>query len=417
MKPFDERVWSEVELLSPTDARRLQDDRLGEQLRYLWHRSGFYRDKLSAAGVRPSEVRGVQDLPCLPFTEKHELRESLRQAPPLGRHLAARVEDVVQVQASSGTTGSPSYVGLTRSDVETWCELGARTFYANGVRPGDRVLHAFGMSKGFVGGLPVVQILQYMGACELPIGAEAGPERILRVQADQRPNVIAGTPYFVAHLAERAPAEVGAAAADLGVERITTGGEPGGGIPAVRERIERLWGATVREMMGGTDLACTYWGECDGADGMHFLSPDLMVAELVDPDSGESIEPREGATGELVYTSLRREASPILRFRTRDHVVVTGTSCPCGRTGFKIRCVGRTDDMLIVRGVNVFPSAIKDLIMELAPETTGELRVRADFEGHTTQRPLPLVVERSASLDPTTEDDLRRRIEERLRGA
>src|SRR5712691_695175 len=242
MLPADPRYWSDAEVLPPADAGRLQDERLKEQLAYLAERSDFYRDKLATAGARLERVRGVGDLRDLPFTEKQELRESLRAAPPLGRHAAAPLEEVVQVQASSGTTGSPSYVGLTRSDVETWCELGARTFYANGVRPGDRVLHAFGMSKGFVGGLPVVQILQYMGVCELPIGAEAGTERLLRVQADQRPNVISGTPYFAAHLAERAPAEVGAAAADLGVERITTGGEPGGGIPAVRERIERLWG-------------------------------------------------------------------------------------------------------------------------------------------------------------------------------
>jgi phenylacetate-CoA ligase len=127
-------------------------------------------------------------------------------------------------------------------------------------------------------------------------------------------------------------------------------------------------------MLGGTDIACTYWGECEAADGMHFLSPDLMVAELIDPETGDRVEPAEGAQGELVYSALRRQASPLLRFRTRDHVAVTGTSCSCGRTGYKVRCVGRTDDMLIVRGINLFPSAVKELVLGLRPAATGELR-------------------------------------------
>jgi phenylacetate-CoA ligase len=150
---------------------------------------------------------------------------------------------------------------------------------------------------------------------------------------------------------------------------------------------------------------------------MHFLSPDLMVAELIDPATGERVEPVAGAEGELVYTALRRQASPLLRFRTRDHVVVTGTDCSCGRTGYKVRCVGRTDDMLIVRGINLFPSAVKDLILGLRPEATGEMRIRVEFEGHSTQQPLPLVVEYSEGLDAAQQDALRARTEERVRSA
>lgn len=415
MPTADGRFWNAVEGLDAAAAARLQDERLREQLDYLWERSAFYRDKLTAAGLGPGDVRAVADLARVPMTTKQELRDSLAAAPPLGRHLAAPLADVLQVQASSGTTGSPSYVGLTRADIALWSELGARALYANGVRPGDRALHAFGMSKGFVGGVPVLQILQHLGACDIPVGADAGPERLLRVQADQRTEVILGTPYFVAYLAEQAQEVVGRPASELGVRLVVVGGEPGGGIPAVREQIAGLWGATVRETLGGTDLGCTYWGECDEADGMHFLSPDLMVAELIDPDSGAVLAPEAGTTGELVYTALGRAASPVLRFRTGDHVVVTGTSCPCGRTGFKIRCVGRTDDMLIVRGINVFPSAIKDIVMGFAPRTTGEMRIRADFTGHTTQRPLPLVVERAAGAGD--ERELCEQIEARLRGA
>ncbi|MBB5157323.1 phenylacetate--CoA ligase family protein [Saccharopolyspora phatthalungensis] len=417
MKPASATHWSAVEILPAAQARRLQDERLREQIAYLARHSAFYQAKFAEHGVDPNVVHTVDDLADLPFTEKQELRDSLAANPPLGLHVAAADDEIVQIQASSGTTGSPSYVGLTASDITTWCELGARALYANGFRPGDRLLHAFGMSKGFVGGLPVVQILQYMGILDIPIGAEAGADRLLRVQADQRPNALIGTPHFLAHLAEQAPSIVGREARELGVRAISVGGEPGAGLPSVRENLESLWGASVREMLGGTDIACTYWGECEQADGMHFLSPDLMIAELINPDTGERIEPVDGAHGELVYTALRRQASPLLRFRTRDHVVVTGTDCSCGRTGYKVRCVGRTDDMLIVRGINVFPSAIKDLVLGLAPATTGEMRIRVDFTGHSTQRPLPLVVEHAADLEPYRHDELRIAIEERVRSA
>ncbi|MEV8047278.1 AMP-binding protein [Streptomyces griseoluteus] len=415
--PFSDKYWSSIEAISTREARAVQDERLREQIAHLAANSAFYREKFSQHHVDVTRVRTVEDLAGLPFTEKYELRDSLVEHPPLGAHVAVDAGDIVQIQASSGTTGSPSYVGLTASDIATWCELGARALYANGFRPGDRLLHAFGMSKGFVGGLPVVQILQYMGIVDIPIGAEAGAERLLRVQADQRPNALIGTPYFLTHLAEQAPKIVGRAARELGVRAISVGGEPGGGLPSVRDNLEALWGATAREMLGGTDIACTYWGECEVGDGMHFLSPDLMIAELIDPETGEQIAPHEGAQGELVYTALRRQASALLRFRTRDHVVVTGTDCRCGRTGYKVRCIGRTDDMLIVRGINVFPSAIKQLVLELAPETTGEMRIRADFEGHSTQRPLPLLVEHATGMSEEQQENLRAALEERIRSA
>ena len=414
MRPFSDTLWNEIEAASAEDARRVQDGRLREQVEYLAARSAFYRDK---CGPDLERVRGVDDLVGLPFTEKQELRDSLTAHPPLGSHVAAPDDEIVQIQASSGTTGSPSYVGLTADDIGTWSELGARTLYANGFRPGMRMLHGFGMSKGFVGGLPLVQIAQHMGIVDIPIGAEAGVERLLRVQADQRPQALVGTPHFLAYLASQAPSIVGRDARDLGVQVISVGGEPGGGLPTVRENLESLWGATSREMLGGTDIAVTYWGECWAADGMHFLSPDLMVTELIDPDTGDRVEPVEGATGELVYTALRRRASPVLRFRTRDHVVVTGTDCRCGRTGYKVRCVGRTDDMLIVRGINVFPSAVKDLVNGLRPDATGEMRIRADFAGHSTQEPLPVVVEYASGVDTERQDALRRRAEDRIRSA
>ncbi|MFF1553033.1 phenylacetate--CoA ligase family protein [Rhodococcus erythropolis] len=415
--PYSDRYWSEAELFTRRDAEDIQNQRLREQLAYLATNSEFYRAKFAEHSLDVAKIRTVADLDGIPFTEKQELRDSLAAAPPLGLHVAAQPGQIVQIQASSGTTGSPSYVGLTRGDIDIWCELGARALYANGFRPGDRLLHGFGMSKGFVGGIPIVQMAQYMGIVDIPIGAEAGADRLLRVQADQRPNALIGTPNFLVYLAEQAPSIVGASARDLGVRAISVGGEPGGGLPAIRNKLEALWGATSREMLGGTDIACIYWGECEVGDGMHFLSPDLMVAELIDPTSGKVLTPEAGVQGELVYTSLQRQASPLLRFRTRDHVVVTATECACGRTGYKVRCVGRTDDMLIVRGINVFPSAIKQLVAEMTPAATGEMRIRVDFEGHSTQKPLTVVAEFSDGLDTVAQESLQAAIEQRIRSA
>jgi phenylacetate-CoA ligase len=325
----------------------------------------------------------------------------------------------VQIQASSGTTGSPAYVGLTRRDQYVWQEMGARCLYAHGIRPGDLTMHGFSVSRGFVGGLPISQIVLHLGAVEIPIGADAGADRILRVTKDTRPRALLGTPYFAIYLAEQAPRLVDEDADALGVRIVSVGGEPGGSIPAVRQKIESLWAADCRELCGGTDLGCAYWAECDRKTGMHETAQEFIYVELIDPDTGAARPWREGETGELVYTALDRECSPLVRFRTRDHAVVTGTGpCACGRTAPAIRVFGRTDDMLIVKGINVFPSAIKDVVTRFEPRTTGNLRVVADFAGHTTQRPLRIKVEHAATLTGRADEieRLRQELGERLRG-
>jgi len=410
--------WSPVEALDADAVRALQQSRLQAQVAYLRERSPFYQRKFAAAGLGADAVRTLEDLQRVPFTTKQELRDSLQAAPPFGEHLAAPMAEVIQMQASSGTTGSPSYVALTRQDAQTWQESSARSLFACGIRPGDRVLHGFSMSKGFVGGLPIFQALQYMGAVDIPIGADGGVERLLAAAFDLHPQAIVGTPNFLLHLAEAAQAQLGRDVREIGVRRLVVGGEPGGGIPALRRRIEQAWGATLTELMGGTDLGVIYWAECDQQDGMHMTAPDMIVTELIDPDSGQVKPFDEGATGELVYTAIQRQASPVFRFRCGDHVVVTGTRCACGRRQPKIRCFGRTDDMLIVRGVNLFPSAVQDLVEALRPTVSGQVRVIADFDGHSTQANLKLLVERAEHEPPGLSPAvLKQDIETRVRGA
>ena len=410
--------WSPVEALDAAALRALPTARLREQMAWLWARSPFYQRKLRAAGLAPGSVRELADLARVPFTTKQELRDSLRAAPPFGEHLAADPAELIQMQASSGTTGSPSYVALTRQDAAMWQESSARSLFACGIRPGDRVLHGFSLSKGFVGGLPIFQALQYLGALDIPIGADGGVERLLAAAFDLRPHAIVGTPNFLLHLAEAAKDLLGRDVRELGVRRLVVGGEPGGGIPALRRRIQEAWNAPSCELMGGTDLAVIYWAECEHQAGMHMTAPDFIVTELIDPDSGEPRPFEEGATGELVYSAIHRQASPVLRFRSGDHVVVTGTQCACGRRRPMVRCFGRTDDMLIVRGVNLFPSAVQDLVEAMRPAVSGQVRVIADFEGHSTQANLKLLVERAEAEPPELSlPALKQEIEQRVRGA
>lgn len=414
----DPRFFNDIEGVPWPEVRRIKERKLVAQLRYVAERSAFYQRKFEAAGVDPAKITRLEDVATLPFTEKRELRASLEASPPLGLHRAAPIQSVVQIQASSGTTGSPAYVGLTRRDQYMWQETGARCLFANGLRPGDMVMHGFSVSRGFVGGLPMAQIVLHLGATEVPIGADAGTERILRVMKDLRPQALIGTPYFTIHLAEQAPRIVGLEARALGVRAVSVGGEPGGGIPAVRQKVEDLWAAECRELCGGTDLGVAYWGECEAKRGMHETAQEFIYVELVDPSTGEVLPWDEGTRGELVYTALDRECSPLVRFRTRDHAVVTGTDCACGRTAPMIRVFGRTDDMLIVKGINVFPSAIQDVVSSFEPETTGILRIVADFPGHTTQRPLRIRVEHGEALAGNGEaiERLGHAIAHRLRG-
>jgi len=407
-------VLDEIETWEPARLRALESTMLRKQLAHVQEGSPFYREKMAAAGVDLASLRAVEDLRAVPFTEKEELRRSLAEHPPLGGHLAVPVADLAQVQATSGTSGVPSYFGLTPHDLGVWGAAGARAFYAAGARPGDLVLHGWGMSKGFAGGVPAVRVLQQLGCVVIPIGGEAGAERLLTVAASLAPKMFCTGPNFALHAGRVAEEVLGRAASTLGIERIVVGGEPGGGVPQIRSQIESLWGATSCETLGNSDVVPMVFGECLERDGMHFIAQGLVHIELIDPVTGEDIPFETGAHGELVMTALDREASPLIRFRTRDHLEVLATECACGRVGPKVRCVGRTDDMLIVRGVNVWPSAIREIAVGFQPRLTGNMRVIADFEGHSTKQRLHVRMEHARDLAATDLPSLAEEVERRI---
>lgn len=409
-------VFNPIELATPHDLAALQETRLRQQIGYLARNSVLYQNRFTDAGINPGDIQTIEDLRQIPFTTKQDLRDSLARSTPLGEHLAAPLEAIVQIQASSGTTGSPSYVGLTEQDVLSWQEMTARALFACGMRPNDLVLHTFALGKGFVGGIPMFQAVQHLGAMDIPIGADGGADRLLIAARDLRPRCAIGTPNFLLYLAELAKDVTGVAAQELGIKRLIVGGEPGGGIPAIREALEAAWNATCCEVLGGTDLGCTYWAESDSQTGMHMVGPDHVLAELIDPETEAPLPFEEGVAGELVYSALTRQASPVLRFRSGDHIVVTSTSGADGRPGPTIRCVGRTDDMLIVRGVNLFPSSVQEIVAAI-PETNGIMRVVADFEGHSTQGNLKVLVERGATQNAAADTTVAAAVETRIRNA
>jgi len=272
------------------------------------------------------------------------------------------------------------------------------------------------MSRGWVGGLPIIQGLLALGVGVIPAGAEPGTTWLLNVIRDLEPNALAATPNFAAYLAEQAEEALGIPARSLSIRKLGVGGEPGGGIASFRTRVEAAWGAQMREMMGGGDVCPVLWGECEEGTGMHFMAPDSVLVEVVSLDDQSTLPIERGVIGELVYTHLRREATPVLRFRHADIVEVTDVSCACGRTTPKIRCVGRTDDLFIVKGVNVYPTAIQDIVESFRPLTTGSLRILKETPEYATQGPLKIKVERGETLTDRDQNELIERIERTVHG-
>jgi phenylacetate-CoA ligase len=372
------------------------------QIAALYERSAFYREKLSAAGFdAPAAVGGIERIAALPFTEKDELRRSQATQPPLGAHAAIDISQAARIYSTSGTSGAPLYIPLTRSDVEDWRQIGRDTYSKNGLKAGERVITTYGAGP-FVAGASLAAF-EAIGAVHIPLGV-GNTERLLAAAERLRPQALACTPSYAMHIAEVAAAR---GVRLFSIERLIVGGEPGGGEAVFRRNLENAFDAKVYEIMGIGDIAASLWGECPAQAGMHFSGEGIIHVELVDPESGKALEMKDGATGELVYTHLRREAAPLLRFRSRDHVLLWTARCACGQSTMRVRCIGRTDDMLIVRGVNVFPSAVREVVARFQPRVTGAVQIRPRSRGVKQDPPLPVVVEGDPDLADAITRELR----------
>ncbi len=375
----------------PWEEQVQRDDALYRvEIARLFAHSRFYRKKLTEAGFDGSAaVGGLDSIGALPFTEKDELRASRSEAEPIGTHLAVPMAEVARIYSTSGTTGTPSYVPLTADDLADWAVISARSYAASGIGRGDRLIATYNVGP-FVAGA-TIDAFTKLGLTIIPVGS-GNTDRLMAAVRLLKADAIALTPSYALHLAEWA-LEHGINPAETSVRRLLVAGEPGGGEPAMRARLEGAWDAEVTEAMGIGDIAVSLWGECHHRQGMHFSGRGFVHFELIDPETGAPVPLIDGAEGELVYTHLRHRAAPLLRFRSRDHVRVWVSPCPCGRTAPRVRCIGRTDDMLIVRGVNVFPTAVREVVNEFVPAVSGVLSIRPRVKRFRQDPPLKVMVE------------------------
>ena len=387
-------MWErEVEAAPWEDNRRISVGAWERQYRRLRENSPFYARKWREAGVGNSFV-SLGDLSQLPFTTKDELRQALDEDPPFGSNLCVGPEQVKRVYQTSGTSGSPSVLALTRGDMETWTSMGTRSYYATGIHEHSSVLTTFGAGP-FVAGHTHFVLLR-IGARSVPV-APGDTERVVFGLNAGLADTLLSTASFAQYLANR----LEGGREEWNLTHVVTGGEPGGGIPAIRDHIQRVLGVTVTEVMGIGDVAPSLFGECPHQQGMHFCGGGHVWVELIDPESREPMEIETGAEGELVYTALTREAMPVVRFLGGDIVRIEGTTCECGRTTFRQRVLGRRDDMFIVRGVNIYPSAILAVVGDFRPRVTGRARVVRTGPETSIEPPIPVEVE----VAPSHESD------------
>ncbi len=334
--------------------RKLQVDALVRQLKNVYKHVPFYRKKFDDAGVKPGDVTALEDLAKIPFTTKDELRQTY----PFGL-FAVDPSEIVEIHTSSGTTGTPVVGAYTLNDIDTWGESTARTLAMAGTERGDVVQNAYGYGL-FTGGLGIHYGARKIGANVIPVSA-GNTKRQLMIMRDFGTTVLTCTPSYSLFLAEVA-AEEGIDFKELRVKAGCFGAEPWS--DNMRIEIEEKLSLSAHDIYGLTEIIGPgVSSECETKDGLH-INEDLFYPEIIDPVSGEVLP--DGEKGELVFTTLTKEGTPILRYRTRDITYLTRGTCTCGRTLVKMhRLLGRTDDMLIIRGVNVFPSQIEHVLMHI----------------------------------------------------
>jgi len=359
------------ETIPREDLERLQRKRLKATVERVYVNVPFYRDRFTDLGITPQDIKSFKDVTRLPFTTKTDLRDNY----PFGM-FAAPMDNVVRIHASSGTTGQPTVVGYTARDVKTWSHLMARSLCAGGATPGDIVHNAYGYGL-FTGGLGVHYGAEKLGASVIPVSG-GNTKRQIVIMRDFKPTILTSTPSYALHLAEVAH-EMGIDFSALSFKYGIFGAEPWS--ENMRQEIEAKLHLTAVDIYGLSEIMGPGVSmECHEAQaGLHIFE-DHFLPEIIDPETGEPLP--EGESGELVFTSLTKEAFPIIRYRTRDITSLTMAPCVCGRTHTRMKKVcGRTDDMLIIRGINVFPSQIESVLMEMS-EVTPHYQLEVDREGN-----------------------------------
>lgn len=397
-------IWNEsIECASRDEMRRIQSERLVETVERVYHSVPAYRRKMQEAGLVPADIRDIDDLVKLPFTTKGDLRDNY----PFGM-FTVPMSEIVRVHASSGTTGKPTVVGYTRKDLNTWSEVVTRSLCMAGVHRNDIVQVAYGYGL-FTGGLGLHYGTENLGATVIPISGGNTEKQILLMQ-DFGTTVIACTPSYALFLAE-VMHDMGVAPESLTLKVGIFGAEPWS--ESMRREIENKLKLKAIDIYGlseiiGPGVSC----ECEHQAGMH-VNEDHFVPEIIDPETLRPVAP--GERGELVFTTITKEGIPLIRYRTRDLTRLNYGRCECGRTLVRMeKCFGRSDDMLIIRGVNVFPSQIESVLLEMS-ETEPHYLLIVEREGTLDTLKLMVEVQEQFFSDEIKElENLRRKITHKL---
>ncbi|MCE5273290.1 phenylacetate--CoA ligase [bacterium] len=346
----------EFECMERSELRRLQTERLKQTVAWCWERVPFYRSRMEAAGVKPDDIRSLDDLRHLPFTTKDDLRDNY----PFGLFAVPQTE-LVRIHSSSGTTGNPTVVGYTREDLDLWAEVCARFITAAGVTAQDTVQIAFGYGL-FTGGFGLHYGMEKVGAAVIP-ASSGNTRRQVKLLKDFGVTALVCTPSYALYIGDTMR-EMGMDPAELKLRIGLFGAEPWSN--RMREKVEQALDIHATDNYGLSEIIGPgVSGECACKDGMH-IQEDHFLPELIDPDTQAPVERDSGRSGELVLTTLTKKALPMLRYRTKDLTRLTDRPCACGRTTARMeKTSGRTDDMLIIRGVNVFPSQIESVLLEV----------------------------------------------------
>ncbi len=399
-------IWnSEVETQSAAITRDRQSENLKKIAQRVYKNVPFYKEKFDAAGVTPNDIKDIEDIAKLPFTTKDELRQTY----PYGL-LAVPKSEIVEVHTSSGTTGTPVVDAYTLGDIEIWSESMARTLAMAGSGPEDVIQNAYGYGL-FTGGLGVHYGARKLGAHVIPISA-GNTKRQLMIMRDFGTTLLTCTPSYTLYLAEQAKEE-GIDFKKLQVKAGCFGAEPWS--DTMRSEIEAKLHLNAYDIYGLTEIIGPgVSSECEAKDGLH-INEDFFYPEIIDPSTGEVLP--DGKQGELVFTTLTKEGTPIIRYRTRDITYLFREKCSCGRTLVRMhRLLGRTDDMLIIRGVNVFPSQIEQVLMQIE-ETEPHYQIIVDRgASHLDEVEIAVEVEESFFSDETKNlEQVRAKIGSRIR--
>ncbi len=400
-------IWNKsIECMSREKMRELQSIRLQEIVERVYFNVSYYREKMQQIGVGPEDIRTIDDLHKLPFTTKDDLRDNY----PFGL-FAVPMSEIVRLHASSGTTGKPTVVGYTRKDLSTWSEVVARTLACAGADRRDFIQVAYGYGL-FTGGLGLHYGAEKIGAAVIPISG-GNTRRQLQLMEDFGSTVIACTPSYALYLAESIE-ETGIDRDKLKLRVGVFGAEPW--TENMRKEIEQKLKIKAIDIYGLSEvIGPGVASECLEQRGLH-VNEDHFIPEIIDPDTGDVLP--EGSLGELVFTTITKEGLPLIRYRTRDLTRLNYEKCGCGRTLARMeKCTGRSDDMLIIRGVNLFPSQIETILLEMS-ETKPHYLLVVDRINNLDTLQLQVEVEEQFFQDQISQlQSLRKKIQNNIESA